>query len=77
MSNTQMNKSYSQRAYIHVEVGGWWEWERKGKIVGGYSKEMLETRERKELRNLQGVLTLNSALICHLLISRGKCEGEV
>ena len=51
MSNTQMNKSYSQRAYIQVEVGGRWEWERKGKIVGGYSKEMLETRERKDIMN--------------------------
>lgn len=69
---TQMNKSYSQRAYIQVEVGGRWGEERK--IMSGKSKEILETRERKELRKLQGVLSLNSAWICHLLISRRKCE---
>ena len=71
---TQMNKRYSQRAYIQVEVGGRWGEERK--IMSGKSKEILETRERKELRKLQGVLSLNSAWICHLLISRRKCEGE-
>lgn len=51
-----------------------WRWggERKGEMVGGYNKETLGPLERKKLRKLQGTLALNFALICHLLISRGK-----
>lgn len=76
-----MNKTWPCFQGAYFQVGWWeWEWERKGKMVGGYNKEMLGIRERKELRKLQGVpspsLSLNSVLICHLQTSRGKCEGE-
>lgn len=65
-----MNKTWphSQGAYIQV-VG---KRGRKGKMMGGYSKKMWGTRKRKKLRKFQGVLALSSALICHLLSSRGK-----
>lgn len=48
-----MNKTWPCFQGAYFQVGWWeWEWERKGKMVGGYNKEMLGIRERKELRKL-------------------------